>query len=130
MGLKLAVLAAALLAATPVSRGAALLQTRQLADGSFGPAVPVYSLNTPSDDFRPNVRKNGLEVVFDSNRTGTLGGQDIWSSTRESVEDDWSTPIDLVTVNTPFAETRASLSWDGLTLTFGSNRPGTEGMAA
>ena len=91
--------------------------------------MPVHSLNTPSDDFRPNVRKNGLEVVFDSNRTGTLGGQDIWSSTRESVEDDWSTPIDLVTVNTPFAETRASLSWDGLTLTFGSNRPGTEGMA-
>jgi Tol biopolymer transport system component len=101
----------------------------QLADGSFGPAAAVPSLNTSSDDFRPNVRKDGLEVVFDSNRSGTLGGQDIWSSTRESVDDDWSTPIDLVAVNTPFTETRASLSWDGLTLTFGSNRPGTEGMA-
>ena len=43
MGLKLAVLAAALLAATPVSRGAALLQTRQLADGSFAePGRPGY----------------------------------------------------------------------------------------
>ena len=35
MGLKLAVLAAALLAAAPLPRGASFLQTRQLADGSF-----------------------------------------------------------------------------------------------
>ena len=35
MGLKLAVLAAALLAAAPLPRGASFLQARQLADGSF-----------------------------------------------------------------------------------------------
>jgi WD40-like Beta Propeller Repeat len=99
----------------------------ELADGSFGPAVPVASLNSASDDFRPNVRKDGLEVVFDSNRAGTLGGQDIWSATRDSVDGEWSTPVDLTDVNTPFAETRASLSWDGRTLTFGSTRPGGEG---
>lgn len=101
----------------------------QLADGSFGPAVPVLSLNTASDDFRPNVRKDGLEVVFDSNRNGTIGGLDIWSSTRDSVEEEWSTPIPLKIVNSPANETRASLSWDGRTLTFGSNREGSEGMA-
>ncbi len=101
----------------------------RLADGSFGPATPVAGLNTANDDFRPNVRKDGLEVVFDSNRSGTLGGQDIWSSTRDSVDDEWSTPIDLTTVNSSFNETRASLSWDGRTLTFGSNRTGTEGQA-
>src|SRR4051794_6384901 len=100
-----------------------------LADGSFGPATPVASLNTASDDFRPNVRKDGLEVVFDSNRPGTLGGQDIWSATRDSVDDAWSTPVDLTSVNSPFNETRASLSWNGRTLTFGSNRIGTEGQA-
>jgi Tol biopolymer transport system component len=101
----------------------------QLADGSFGVAVPVASLNTASDDFRPNVRKDGLEVVFDSSRPGGLGGQDIWSSTRDSVEDEWSAPVNLTTVNSPANETRASLSWDGRTLTFGSNRSGSEGMA-
>jgi len=102
----------------------------QESDGSFGPAVLVSGLNTASDDFRPNARKDGLELVFDSNRAGTLGGQDIWSSTRASAEDDWSTPLNLgLNVNTPSNETRASLSWDGFTLTFGSNRPGGEGMA-
>jgi hypothetical protein len=101
----------------------------QLANGTFGPATPVASLNTASDDFRPNVRKDGLEVVFDSNRPGTLGGQDIWSSTRDSLDDAWSTPVDLTMVNSSFNETRASLSWDGRTLTFGSNRTGTEGQA-
>jgi hypothetical protein len=109
--------------------GSDIYASPELADGSFGPAVPVPSLNTASDDFRPNVRKDGLEVVFDSNRNGGLGGQDIWSSTRDSVEDEWSPPVNLTTVNSPFAETRASLSWDALTLTFGSNRPGGEGMA-
>lgn len=101
----------------------------QLPDGSFGPAVPVAALNSASDDFRPNVRKDGLEVVFDSNRAGTLGGQDIWSATRDSVDDEWSPPVDLTNVNTSFNETRASLSWDGRTLTFGSNRLGSEGQA-
>jgi hypothetical protein len=109
--------------------GSDIYASPERADGSFGPAVPVPSLNTASDDFRPNVRKDGLEVVFDSNRNGGLGGQDIWSSTRDSVEDEWSPPVNLTTVNSPFAETRASLSWDALTLTFGSNRPGGEGMA-
>jgi hypothetical protein len=34
--------------------------------GGFGAATPVDGLNTASDDFRPNVRKDGLEVVLDS----------------------------------------------------------------
>ena len=43
MGLKLAVLAAALLAATSLSRGADFLQTRELPDGSFAePGQPGY----------------------------------------------------------------------------------------
>jgi energy-coupling factor transport system substrate-specific component len=43
MGVKLTVLAAALLAATPISHGVAFLQTRQLADGSLAePGQPGY----------------------------------------------------------------------------------------
>jgi Tol biopolymer transport system component len=91
--------------------------------GSWGPATPVDELNTPGAyDARPNVRKDGLEIVFDSNRAGGL--PDIYTATRSSVFEPWSAPQRLgPNVNTPSAETRASLSRDGTRLYFGSNRP-------
>jgi WD40-like Beta Propeller Repeat len=97
-------------------------------DGSFGPATAVAELNDPSaNDIQPNVRKDGLEVVFSSNRSGTLGGQDIWAATRASAGDAWSAPVNLGSgVNTAAGETRPSLSWDALTLLFG-RAPGPEG---
>ena len=59
---------------------------------SFGPAQAVIELNTASSDIQPNVRKDGREVVFASNRSGTLGGQDIWVSTREDADDPSRSP--------------------------------------
>ena len=96
---------------------------------NFGTAQLASGLNTAADDFRPNVRKDGREIVFDSNRAGGLGGFDIYTSSRESITDDWLAPINLMMLNSASNETRASLSWDGLQLVFGSNRPGGEGMS-
>jgi hypothetical protein len=97
------------------------------ADGTFGSAVYVPELSTGSEDARPNVRKDGLEIVFDSTRPGTLGGPDIYSASRVTTTDPWGIPVNLGTaVNTASSESRASFSWDGLTLVFGSNRPGSE----
>ena len=97
---------------------------------NFGAAQLAPGLNTASDDFRPNVRKDGREIVFDSNRAGGLGGFDIWTATRESLYSDWLPAVHLnAPINSPANETRASLSWDGLTMVFGSNRTGGEGMA-
>jgi hypothetical protein len=96
----------------------------------FGPATPVSELNdAAANDIQPNVRKDGLEVVFSSNRTGTLGGQDIWAATRLSIHDPWLAPVNLgSSVNTGAAETRPSLSRNALTLLFG-RAPGPEGMS-
>jgi WD40-like Beta Propeller Repeat len=98
---------------------------------NFGPAQLAPGLNTAVDDSRPNVRKDGREIVFDSTRPLTIGLlPDIWTASRESINDDWATPVHLEPpINTSASETRASLSWDGLTMVFGSNRPGGEGMA-
>ena len=98
--------------------------------GAFGPAVAVGELNdSTANDIQPNVRKDGREVVFSSNRTGTLGGQDIWTATRDSVHDAWSAPVNLGSaVNTGAAETRPSLSWAANQLLFGRS-PGPEGMS-
>lgn len=96
--------------------------------GDFGPAAPVVELNSAGNDIQPNVRRDGREVVFSSNRPGSLG-QDIWSSTRDSPKEPWSAPVNLgAAVNTAAGESRPSLSSDGQTLYFG-RAPGPEGMS-
>ena len=96
----------------------------------FGPATPVGELNDgTANDIQPNVRADGLEVVFSSNRSGTLGAQDVWVATRGSLNDKWSTPVNLGSVvNTSAAETRPSLSKDGNQLLFG-RAPAPEGSS-
>lgn len=92
--------------------------------GVFGPAEAVSELNTSSADGQPNLRRDGLEIFFFSNRTGAQGN-DIYSATRESTSEPWSSPINLgANVNSSASETRPSLSWDGTTLYFGSTRTG------
>jgi len=109
------------------SSGPDLHLSQRLPDGSFGPASAVTELNSAAADLRLNVRKDGLEIVFDSNRQGTLGGFDLYAATRDSVDEPWSAPVNLgEVVNTGNNETRASLSWDAQTLYFG-RAPGPEG---
>ncbi len=66
-----------------------IYRSQLLPDGSFGPAVPVSELNSPQGDFRPSIRGDGLEIVFDSNRPGPpdvpgIGLRDLWVATRSS----------------------------------------------
>ena len=96
---------------------------------NFGAAQLAPGLNTASDDFRPNVRGEGREIVFDSNRAGGLGGFDIWTASRNGIGDGWQTPSNLMSLNSTANETRASFSRDGATLFLGSNRAGSEGQS-
>ena len=98
--------------------------------GGFGSAVPVVEVNDPgANDIQPNVRRDGREMVLSSNRTGTVGAQDIWVATRSTTNEPWSAPVNLGSaVNTAAAETRPSLSWHAGTLLFG-RAPGPEGSS-
>jgi Tol biopolymer transport system component len=97
----------------------------------YGPAqLAQGGVNSSASDARPNVRHDGLEIVWDSTRTGTLGGPDIWTATRSSVDQPWGTGIHLENgISSAGNDTRASLSWDGTRLMFGSTRAGVEGSA-
>ncbi len=97
-----------------------IYMSRQQADGSFGPREPVSELNSAADDVMPNVSKDGLELVFASNRPGGEGAFDVYTATRASVDDQWSAAVNLGTeINKGTPETRPSLSWDGERLYFG-----------
>jgi len=93
-----------------------------------GPAVLIVELNDPAaNEASPSVRTDEREIVFASNRVGSLGLNDIWVSIRRSPEDPWSTPENLRIVNSVFGELSPSLSPDGRTLLFDSDRPGGVG---
>jgi hypothetical protein len=98
-------------------------------DGSFGPPVPVVELNSPAQDARASVRRDSREVFLFSNRAGSLGATDLWTSTREHRGELWSTPANLgPTVNSAFDEMQPAISRDATTLFFASNRPGGFGL--
>ena len=86
--------------ATPAVPGEIYVSDRQ--NGAwFGPATAVAELNdAAANDIQPNVRADGLEVVFSSNRAGGMGTQDIWIATRGSLDAPWSAPTNLGAVVT------------------------------
>lgn len=84
-------------------------------------------VNSSYSDARPNVRHDGLEIVWDSTRPGSQG-TDIWTANRSSVDEQWGPAEQLGNgINSAGNESRASMSWDGTTLVFGSTRPGEGG---
>ena len=98
-------------------------------DGTFSPPVLVPELSSPLSDTFPVARKDGLELFLTSNRTGTLGGLDLWVARRENTSDPWSTPVNVGSLNSTANDQRAALSWDGMTIIFFSNRSGGFGNA-
>jgi hypothetical protein len=106
----------------PDSQGQDIYMSEMLDDGTVTAGVRVAELSTEADDRMPNVRADGLEIVFSSNRAGgTSFDQDIYVATRADTHSPWSAPqrIGTATINTTASETRASLSGDGTRLYFG-----------
>jgi hypothetical protein len=89
-----------------------------------GSAVLISELSHPTaTDQGPTVRNDGREMLFFSTRPGGSGGADLWTSTRRSVHDPWSTPVNPGTpLNSIAADQQPSLSSDGRTLVFASSR--------
>jgi Tol biopolymer transport system component len=93
-------------------------------DETFGPAAVVIELSSPSDDRGPALRRDGLEIIFPSNRPGTFGFDDLWVSTRPSTTEAWSEPENLgPLVNSAVTDAQPSFSFDGATLYFNGPDP-------
>jgi hypothetical protein len=91
----------------------------------FGPGVLVPELSSLGRDTRTSVRRDGREIFITSNRTGGVGGLDIWAATREDSSDRWSTPVNPgPPLNSAADDGSPALSRNGTTLYFFSTRPG------
>ncbi len=92
------------------------------------------SVNSPADEHGPSISSDGLSLYFsglwdDLKRSGGLGQADIWLTTRKTVADPWGKPVNLgATVNSPRMDESPSISEDGLSLYFNSNRPRGKGL--
>ena len=113
----------------------------------------MEELSTPDADVGPDVRRDGRQILFHSNRPGSLGLFDIWVAARETDGDGWSGPVRLreagsdrpqrrwtlprwttaenigPIVNSTFTEAQPAMSADRRSLYFFSNRPGGVGGA-
>jgi hypothetical protein len=100
------------------------------ADFTFGEPtnLPAYIANSSSSLYYGDdlcVSACGRFLFFGSTRPGGQGGCDIWSAARESISNEWSTPVNLgATVNSPTDDTDPSISVDLLSLFFRSERSG------
>jgi len=84
--------------------------------------VPELQSTARTDN--PTLTGDELELYFTSDRSGDA---DVWYARRSDVRHPFATPSAIAEVNTTGFETSAAISADGLTLWFGSDRPGGVG---
>lgn len=90
---------------------------------NLGPTV-----NSTSWDAQPNISADGLVLFFSTDRSGGYGKWDIWVTMRTTISDAWGPPVNLgPIVNSSSEDEIPSISSNGSTLYFSSNRPGGAG---
>ena len=108
-----------------------LLLPNLAAAQQFGPwSAPVNlgaAINTAANDQHPTISKDGLTLIFVSDRPGGFGDMDLYVSQRDSLDGLWGLAVNLAALNTPLREFAPELSTDGHWLYF--HRPGVCGLA-
>jgi hypothetical protein len=106
-----------------------------LAAGSSPQGTEVYGdwsvalnvgppVNTEYNDTYAILSRDELTMYFTSDRPGGVGGDDLWLSTRASLDDLWETPTNLTPLNTAAMDSLAVLSPDEHVMFFHSTRSG------
>lgn len=86
------------------------------------------NINSSSMEGCPAISDDGLELYFWSNRSGSIGGYDIWVSRRDTRQDEWGPAVNVSSpINSSSTELCTDVTSDGLRLIFVSARPGSYG---
>ena len=95
----------------------------------FRPATPIESLNTGGNEGAFALSSNGKYIVFTAcDRKDAFGGCDLYYSM--FMNDEWTIPVNMGhKVNSAGWDSQPTLSADGRTLYFSSNRKGSIGAA-
>jgi ankyrin repeat protein/beta-lactamase regulating signal transducer with metallopeptidase domain len=113
------------------------MSTRKTKTAPWGKPVNIGpTVNSEAHEIAPSISSDGLELYFSSHsqhpesaRPGGSGGIDLWVTTRKTNHDHWGEPVNLgPIVNSSFGDSSLSISGDGLSLYFNSDRPGGSGV--
>jgi len=102
------------------------VMTRLTKNAAWGTPVNLGpTVNSSDNDGLPSISADGLELFFQSPRSGGFGNADLYVTTRPTIHDDWGTPVNLGSiVNTSDHDWGPNILSDRLTLYFYSPRPG------
>jgi len=105
------------------------LSNRVTTADSWGEPVNLGpTVNSPDNDLHLGVSADGMALFFTSSRPVGSGPYDIWVSKWSTIDMAWDLPVNLGPVVNSLANDRQpSISTDGFTLYFSSNRSGGEG---
>ncbi|MHC4243258.1 MAG: LamG-like jellyroll fold domain-containing protein [Planctomycetota bacterium] len=103
--------------------------SRATTKDDWGAPVNLGStVNNSTGEGCPAISTDDLELYFWSDRPGGSGNTELWTATRATTEDEWSTPVNLGrTVNSSAGEECSDILADGLSLFFVSGRSGGSG---
>jgi Tol biopolymer transport system component len=103
--------------------------TRVTVEDEWGPPANLGpTVNASYNDYNPRISADGRLLFFVSSNRPGFGGNDIWVTRWDGKTDDWSTPVNLgLPVNSSASESGLSISTDGKTIYFNSDRPGGSG---
>ena len=96
--------------------------TRTRATDPFGAPAPVTAVNTDGFETSSAISTDGLTLWFGSDRPGGAGDIDVWVSTRASRTEPWSTPVNVVDLNSPVDDIPRPPGQHGLVMPLSSQR--------
>jgi Tol biopolymer transport system component len=107
-----------------------LVTTRASIEDDWGAPVNLGpAVNSSGIEHNPYISADSLTLVFASTRSGGSGDEDIWITTRDTVNHPWAQAVNLgPLINSSSKGCGPSLSPDGSKLFFQSTRPGGSGL--
>jgi outer membrane protein OmpA-like peptidoglycan-associated protein len=98
-------------------------------DGNWGNPINLGpTINSKYDEMSPFLAKSGTKLFFSSNRIESFGGFDIYVSDFDLDNQSWTTPFNLgIPINSAGDDKKFSVSSDGMTAIFSSDRPDSYG---
>jgi len=99
------------------------------AQGGFETPVLQTALNSTSIDTEPCLSFDGLTLYYYSNRTGGVGGLDIYTATRAYPGASWSAPVCDTSLSSAQSDYSPFLVLGELEIYFSSNRIGSTPMS-